>query len=377
MEGHNNNNHRNKKNLAIKTQDLLLPQKDEQETIFNPRDETRMLTMEGKNEEEVLQIMTERINMLSQRKEESRRASFKSTRLFMVKMTFQQVRKEYEKIEEEKKSYENNNVSLTNDSSRPVPLRRSQSEELANTFSVDREMAREEIKNADGDFSLAGQALLKKALSLNTMKNAERMRVQDCANCHTNLATVVNLPCGHVLYCEECHKDKFLKRYDEKNRTHVCPVCFDPTTGSKIIGSTKICCAICQTNVGGSYLITTNEKCMHRICICCAVEKFRRSLDERLGNIVKGGLLCRIRLDDKLMSPRNSACQQKMGISKIKELQKLSNVLHTILKRDENDTEDEKKRDVQKHRHPMEISERRSSWHCDGCGAKFEVELLS
>ena len=87
MEGHNNNNHRNKKNLAIKTQDLLLPQKDEQETIFNPRDETRMLTMEGKNEEEVLQIMTERINMLSQRKEESRRASFKSTRLFMVKMT--------------------------------------------------------------------------------------------------------------------------------------------------------------------------------------------------------------------------------------------------------------------------------------------------
>ena len=97
MEGHNNNNHRNKKNLAIKTQDLLLPQKDEQETIFNPRDETRMLTMEGKNEEEVLQIMTERINMLSLRKEESRRASYKSTRLFMVKMTFQKVKKEYEK----------------------------------------------------------------------------------------------------------------------------------------------------------------------------------------------------------------------------------------------------------------------------------------
>ena len=52
-----------------------------------------------------------------------------------------------------------------------------------------------------------------------------------------------------------------------------CPSCFNPTTGVKLVGATKTCRAICQTQVPTSHLITTTLECMHQICILCGVKK--------------------------------------------------------------------------------------------------------
>ena len=158
------------------------------------------LAMEGKSLEEAMIVLAERIDTICNTKEEALRNNFRKSKLFLVQMTYQKARKVYEK---EKAESTNGNMPVGGSGS-PV-LRRSSSAELAGTFGVDQTVAREEIEKAGGNFVDAGKALLRIALTINTEKNAETMRVQDCANCHERDATVVYIPCGHLVYCEKCH----------------------------------------------------------------------------------------------------------------------------------------------------------------------------
>ncbi len=334
---------------------------------FDPREQTRKLAMEGKSLEEVMSILAERIDTICNTKEEALRNNFRKSKLFLVQMTYQKARKVYEK---EKAESTKGNMPVGGSGS-PV-LRRSSSAELAGTFGVDQTVAREEIEKAGGNFVDAGKALLRIALTINTEKNAETMRVQDCANCHERAATVVYIPCGHLVYCEKCH-DIYKKKSSANDEMCDCPSCFNPTTGVKLVGATKTCCAICQTQVPTSHLITTTLECMHQICIPCGVEKFRRALEERYGNIVSGGLQCRIRAPKIAITSKHMVCQSKMGREKIKELQRLSQALGNILSSGGGN----ELTLVAKHRHRMEIVHRSSGWHCDGCRKSSRRDQLT
>ena len=230
---------------------------------------------------------------------------------------------------------------------------------LSTTFQINTDAVSSLLANNGNDVIKTTQLLLSKKMNENTIQIANNIRAEDCANCHNRLANMLNVPCGHISYCDKC-----VNRSNNNNIDHpssmICHACDKPILKQVKICSTKVKCKICDISVDNSFIFRTTENCSHHICVPCSTNYFRQSLEDRSNFITKDGLKC--------VDPD---CKCFITLEKLSQLQMLSHLFDRALTAYHGELRFFEPTSVKKHIHPLRLCVKPlpngERWQCTSC----------
>jgi hypothetical protein len=230
---------------------------------------------------------------------------------------------------------------------------------LSTTFQINTDAVSSLLANNGNDVIKTTQLLLSKKMNENTIQIANNIRAEDCANCHNRLANMLNVPCGHISYCDKCVTSSNNNNIDHPF-SMICHACDKPILKQVKICSTKVKCKICDISVDNSFIFRTTENCSHHICVPCSTNYFRQSLEDRSNFITKDGLKC--------VDPD---CKCFITLEKLSQLQMLSHLFDRALTAYHGELRYFEPTSVKKHIHPLRLCVKPLSngerWQCTSC----------
>ena len=213
---------------------------------------------------------------------------------------------------------------------------------LSTTFQINTDAVSSLLANNGNDVIKTTQLLLSKKMNENTIQIANNIRAEDCANCHNRLANMLNVPCGHISYCDKCVTSSNNNNIDHPS-SMICHACDKPILKQVKICSTKVKCKICDISVDNSFIFHTTENCSHHIC-----PLFDKLLSPIIGRSKQF-------YHKRWIKMYRSDCKCFITLEKLSQLQMLSHLFDRALTAYHGELRYFEPTSVKKHIHPLRL----------------------